>query len=319
MDIFISQSCTNQEQFKVLLDSFTNLNYKLYINYNELNPDNNNKLHNEIENGIKTSKVFLSCVTKDYSCKYNLELEYASKIKKQIIILLLDEIQLTDKYNHINIINCYNKNDWPNENKDEILQSINKSLEIIKNASDYFKKGLNSNDNNLKIEFYSKSIDLDASNSKAYNNKGYALYSSNRNEEAIECYNKAIELNSNYSDAYNNKGIVLNYLNKYNEALECYDIAIEINPNYSLIYYIYNNKGYALYSLKNYEQAIDCFNKAIEINPKFSEAYNNKGFALFNLNRCDEAIECYNKAIEINPNFNVAVNNRKITLEKIQK
>ncbi len=127
MDIFISQSCTNQEQFKVLLDSFTNLNYKLYINYNELNPDNNNKLHNEIENGIKTSKVFLSCVTKDYSCKYNLELEYASKIKKQIIILLLDEIQLTDKYNHINIINCYNKNDWPNEYKDEILQSINKS------------------------------------------------------------------------------------------------------------------------------------------------------------------------------------------------
>ena len=97
--------------------------------------------------------------------------------------------------------------------------------------------------------------------SQDYFNKGFA---SNDNNEKVQLYSKAIELNPNYAHAYKSKGNTLNDLKRHDEAIQCFDKAIEIDPNYSGAY---NNKGYALTQLKRYEEAIQCSDKAIELNP----------------------------------------------------
>jgi hypothetical protein len=51
----------------------------------------------ELATAIKNSKVFLSCITKDYcrSFNCNLELEYASAKKKQMVVLMIERIDTT--------------------------------------------------------------------------------------------------------------------------------------------------------------------------------------------------------------------------------
>jgi len=196
------------------------------------------------------------------------------------------------------------------------IQQSSSNENIISKAKEYFKKGLNATDLYQKIEFYSKSIELNPNDSNAYNNKGNTLKNLGRNEEAIECYNKSIELNPNDSLAYYNKGTTLMNLGRNEEAIKCYNKSIELNPNYSDAYY---NKGTTLKNLGRSEEAIECYNKSIELNPNDSDAYNSKGNALGNLGRNEEAIKCYNKSIELNPNDSNALENRNILLRIFKK
>jgi len=196
------------------------------------------------------------------------------------------------------------------------LQQSSSNENIISKANEYFNKGLNATDLYQKIEFYSKSIELNPNYTDAYINKGITLDDLGKSEEAIKCYNKSIELNPNDSLAYNNKGITLDDLGKSEEAIKCYNKSIELNSNYSLAYY---NKGTTLMNLGRNEDAIKCYNKSIELNPNDSNAYNNKGSALMNLGRNEEAIKCYNKSIELNPNDSNAIENRNILLKILKK
>ena len=47
---------------------------------------------------IKNSKVILSCITKDYckSFNCNLEVEYASAKKKQMVVLMIERMDTTE-------------------------------------------------------------------------------------------------------------------------------------------------------------------------------------------------------------------------------
>ncbi len=59
----------------------------------ELNAGSN-PLTAELARAIKNSKVILSCITKEYCASYNcnLEVEYASAKKKQMVVLMIERI-----------------------------------------------------------------------------------------------------------------------------------------------------------------------------------------------------------------------------------
>ena len=96
MDIFLSYNWNIKKQVKSLYDKLTELNYKVWMDDEKLNAGNN-ALTAELANGIKTSKLFLSCVTQDYCKSYNcnLEVEFASQSKKEMIILMVDKLDTT--------------------------------------------------------------------------------------------------------------------------------------------------------------------------------------------------------------------------------
>ena len=105
-DVFISYNCGIEKQVKQLYEVLTSLNYKVWLDVRELSASSS-PLTVELATAIKNSKVIISCITKDYcqSFNCNLELEYASAKKKQIIALMveeidpitIDEIQVTDR------------------------------------------------------------------------------------------------------------------------------------------------------------------------------------------------------------------------------
>jgi hypothetical protein len=97
MDIFISYNWNIKEQVKALCEKLTAQKYKVWRDDKELNAGNN-ALTAELANGIKTSKIFLSCVTRDYCKSYNcnLEVEFANQSKKIMIILLIDKLDPTE-------------------------------------------------------------------------------------------------------------------------------------------------------------------------------------------------------------------------------
>ncbi len=105
-DVFISYNWKIKDQVKKLYQVLTSLNYKVWMDQTDLNAGSS-PLTAELALAIKNSKVILSCLTKDYCKSYNcnLEVEYASAKKKQIITLMIermdttkiDEIQVTGR------------------------------------------------------------------------------------------------------------------------------------------------------------------------------------------------------------------------------
>jgi serine/threonine protein kinase len=134
-------------------------------------------------------------------------------------------------------------------------------------------------DHDCAIRNYNKVIELDPSNSAAYNNRGIAYADKYDYDAAIRDYNKAIELKSDYANAYNNRGIA------------------------------YDNK-------KNYDQALRDYNKAIELKPDYANAYNNRGVTYENKGDYVQAIADYRKALQLDPNQKSAKENLEGVLKK---
>ena len=92
-DIFISYNSGNKKQVKQLYEVLKSLDYKVWMDEADLNAGSS-PLTSELATAIKNSKVFLSCITTDYCKSFNCnrEIEYASARKKQMVTLMIEEI-----------------------------------------------------------------------------------------------------------------------------------------------------------------------------------------------------------------------------------
>jgi hypothetical protein len=95
-DIFISYNWGIKKHVQQLYAILTSLNYKVWLDERELNAGSS-PLTAELALAIKNSKVILSCITTDYCKSYNcnLEVEYASAKKKEMIVLMIERIDPT--------------------------------------------------------------------------------------------------------------------------------------------------------------------------------------------------------------------------------
>ena len=95
-DVFISYNHLIKAQVQKLYDILTSLNYRVWLDERELNAGSS-PLTTELALAIRDSKVIISCITTDYcrSFNCNLEVEYASAKKKQMIVLMIEKIDTT--------------------------------------------------------------------------------------------------------------------------------------------------------------------------------------------------------------------------------
>ena len=96
-DVFISYNWSIKNQVKKLYEILKTYGYHIWQDDRELEISNS-PLTAQLANGIKKSKVFLSCITNDYCKSYNcnLEVEYANAKAKQMIVLMIEKIETTD-------------------------------------------------------------------------------------------------------------------------------------------------------------------------------------------------------------------------------
>ena len=118
-------------------------------------------------------------------------------------------------------------------------------------AKEWFNKAYDVNSLILKIEYYTKAIELNPEYTYAYYNRGIAYNDLGQYQKAIDDYTKAIELNPEYADAYGNRGlgyglqgfptaacgdfyqagILFLEQNNITQALKCVDLIKKVDPS----------------------------------------------------------------------------------------
>ena len=95
-EVFISYNWGIKTQVRQFCKVLKSLNYKVWMDETDLNAGSS-PLTAELAIAIRNSKVILSCITKDYCASYNcnLEVEYASAKKKQIVVLMIERMDTT--------------------------------------------------------------------------------------------------------------------------------------------------------------------------------------------------------------------------------
>jgi len=106
--------------------------------------------------------------------------------------------------------------------------------------------------------------------------------------QAINDFTKAIEINSKDARAYFNRGWAYFYLSEYQKAIDDCTRAIKINPQEAAAYSI---RGIVWYDLHEYQKAIDDCTRAIKLNPEYVYAYKHRGDAYYKLGEDQKAID----------------------------
>ncbi|MDP8240972.1 MAG: tetratricopeptide repeat protein [Candidatus Hatepunaea meridiana] len=190
----------------------------------------------------------------------------------------------------------------------EIKQQRN-SLSDKFSATEWFEKGLATDDIDKAIEYYSYAIEQKPDWSRTYYNRGTVYVKKGDYDHAISDFNRAIQIDPNLAMAYYNRGTVYVKKGDYDLAITDYNRAILIDPNDVATYC---NRGSAYVDKGDYDQAIVDYNRAIQIDPNGAIVYYNRGNAYKNKGDYDQAIVDYNSAIQIDPNYADAYNNRGI-------
>jgi len=182
-------------------------------------------------------------------------------------------------------------------------------------SSDWFDKGYFTEDNNLKIIFYTKAIELNPDYIAAFNNRGNAYQKLGKNKEAISDYNQTIYLQPDFAPAYLNRGNIFQDSGKFEKAIQDYSKAIELDPKNKLAYHFransFNKVGW-------FDDALKDYSRAIELDPKYAMAFLDRADAMQDSGRDKEAIQDYNRALELNPDLAKAYNNRGMSYKNLK-
>ena len=141
-----------------------------------------------------------------------------------------------------------------------------------KTAQEWFELAGNEDDVTKAIEYYSKGLQLEPSNTYVWYAKGCLIATLQKWQEAIECFNTALRLISGMKEKVFQGAILaltggVYYAGKnYNEAIKYYDKAIDADPAISGA--CWHLKAHAFWDNNRHEDAIECFDKALELEPE---------------------------------------------------
>jgi tetratricopeptide (TPR) repeat protein len=116
----------------------------------------------------------------------------------------------------------------------------------------------------LDIAKYSREIEQDPADFRAYKERGNAYFRKRDFDRAVADYNRAIELNPDYFIAYNNRGNVYMQTARYELAIADYNKAIELKPENGMPY---NNRGFAFLLMGDLDRAEADIRKSLNLNP----------------------------------------------------
>ena len=190
------------------------------------------------------------------------------------------------------------------------------------------------------IEFFTRAIEINPSNSQTFELRGIAWYRILEIENALADISKAIELDKQNHNAWYNKGEILKYKKHYTEAELCYKEADYIYPG--SFFYITGliqtslalkkypeaikycnqilkeepadhialyNRGIAYSKQINYQLAINDFLKLIETGKRTPTNYSNLGYWYSKIGELRKASNNLSVSIQLNPNHPYAINN----------
>ena len=122
------------------------------------------------------------------------------------------------------------------------------------------------------LELYTKIMAVnqdDKVNSVISNHRGMVYFVLSNYEKAIKDFTRAVQTNPNNFRAYNNRGLAYRMLKRYDRAIEDFERSIEIHPMQTDAYY---GRAQVFFELENYPKALEDCDKALNIEPDFKPA-----------------------------------------------
>jgi len=221
-----------------------------------------------------------------------------------------------------------------------------------KEAQEWVEKAESIDTPELKIEYYTRAIELNPECVNVYVNRGLAYDMLGQHQKAIDDCTKTIQLNPKYLLAYLARSFVYNKLGEYQKAIDDLtkaiklrsgiktEVAIELGEVASRIKpaLLYYRRGQIYEKLNEHKKAKNDFETAKKLDPKWVKKikesddlkesvkktideikellkYCDQGDSCFALKQYGEAINYYTKAIEIAPGYAVAYYNRGLAYE----
>lgn len=127
------------------------------------------------------------------------------------------------------------------------------------------------------VAAFSLTIEADAGNARAYNNRGVCHFYLGDLDRAITDYTDAIRLDPAFAEAYKNRGGAWFYKKAYQDALADYSQALALEPDDAQAYYY---RAVNRFFLGEYELAIDDYSHALYYQKDFAAAYNQVAWIL---------------------------------------
>jgi len=131
-------------------------------------------------------------------------------------------------------------------------------------AGEAFSLGNEARNPDEQIRYYTRVVQLEPGNARAYHNRGISWKKKGKLGNAIADFNRAIELKPDYAVAYYNRGNAWYDKYSFTHARADYDKAIELKPDFAEAYC---NRSRIWYRKKEYLQALDDMEKALALRP----------------------------------------------------
>ncbi|MCX6159083.1 MAG: tetratricopeptide repeat protein [Ignavibacteriae bacterium] len=184
------------------------------------------------------------------------------------------------------------------------------STAYTQTADEYIKQGFEkvnieyARTENYKAAYdlFTKAIEMESNNAKAYYNRGLADYYIINGENSIYPYgyygnpisdfSKAIELNPKYAKAYYNRGIAYKYMKEYLKAIDNLTNYLNLEKDDKEGYF---SRGIVFYERKDYSKAILDFTKVIKMDPSNDYALYSRGLIYYFLGKDNDARQDWSK------------------------
>ncbi|MHC1632168.1 MAG: tetratricopeptide repeat protein [Methanotrichaceae archaeon] len=151
------------------------------------------------------------------------------------------------------------------------------------------------------IDFFTKFVEIDASDGAAWQKLAIAYVGSGNLEEGLSCAEKALEQNPQNTEILTLLGGICSLTELNDEALSYFDRSIEVNPDLTRSWI---SKIATLRSLGRIEEAKDCYRQGIEAVPNLRdpEDWNDLARSSYEKEEFQETIDILDFMLELEPN-----------------
>ena len=166
---------------------------------------------------------------------------------------------------------------------------------------DLFNEGamhLKMNQVDAAIDAFTRVIQLNPDNARAYMNRGEAYIMAGQYNLAIRDFAKTQQLQPGLRGLYSNVGVVWYYRKDCAKAIEYYSREIEQHPDNHIAFF---NRGLCHFELEAYDRALDDMVKTLDLKPDLYWAICYKGDIFEKTHNMEQAKTAYEVALALDP------------------
>ncbi len=199
-----------------------------------------------------------------------------------------------------------------------ILLLLLASTKTLWGQASWYDRGREADDNNRKVEYFSKALEDERQDNWVYYFRGWAYYGLNKFEKAARDWQTALTVKGTLDASFLNSSLAwCSYrLEKYPEGLAYADKSIEGRDDNSEAW---NAKGWCQIMLDKPQEAVVAFSKFVTLRPNEALGYSNRSYAYVLTKEYPKVIADCDKALTFDPKNEFLLERKAYTLIKMGK